>query len=236
MRYGKQAICASMLTLGLGTLTTAAQADPKLKECDPVAAAQMALASSFITNNLQEILRPMVYLNEQQRAEFARKWPSMVLMCRDDRRTCVRNTHLGFAHGGIGNRLNACYYNHVDSHVEKKLCNLVDTLVHESGHANGYPAMTGHNKPTAAIRANDHMYRMGHDALQVCERKLGAGNLPLPGSTHRAIGESCTANDQCAAGLCERGECACRTDDDCGAGQRCKKGILGIGANSCVPR
>jgi hypothetical protein len=236
MRYQKELICTSMLALTLGAVPTSALAEPKLKQCDSVAAAEVLLASRFVSDNLQEILRPMVYLNEQQRVEFARKWPSMVLMCRDDKRTCARNTHLGFAHGGPGSLLTLCYYNHVDSHVEKKFCNLVDTLVHESGHANGYPSMAGHNKPTPAIRASDHIYRMGHDALQVCQRKLGSRNLPLPGSTQRAVGDTCTANDQCAGGLCQRDECTCRTDEDCGEGRRCKKGVLGIGANSCVTR
>ena len=45
------------------------------------------------------------------------------------------------------------------------------------------------------------------------------------------IGSPCALNDECARGACQGGECVCKDDGDCGAGQFCNNRI---GQNRCL--
>lgn len=45
-------------------------------------------------------------------------------------------------------------------------------------------------------------------------------------STTKKLGDDCKKNSQCASNKCERGECVCRTDNDCG-GRKCRTPITG---------
>jgi hypothetical protein len=211
----------------------AANADPKLKHCDSVAAREVTVAYDFIVQHLNAIVDPMKYLTPPQRSEVKQKFGDKVLKCRDDARTCVNNaTRLGQAHGGIGNAVNLCYYNHVD--LDKDVCSLVGTIVHEAGHADGLPHMKGHNNPTPAIRANDFMYRMQADATAFCKSTF-KNNHSLIGNSSRPMGNACKKNDQCATGNCEAGECVCKRNSDCTGSAKCRKGFLGLAVNQCVP-
>jgi hypothetical protein len=46
-------------------------------------------------------------------------------------------------------------------------------------------------------------------------------------STTKKLGESCKKNSQCASDKCERDECVCRKDTDCGSKGKCRTPITG---------
>ncbi len=206
----------------------------KVKDCDADAAADVTEAYRFVANNLNKVFNPMDFLTSKQREEMKSKWGKLTVDCIDDKNKCVNTDGLlGRAHGGIGNQVNICYYNHVD--FGSSLCELVGSMVHEEGHANGMPIMTGHNSPTATVFNNDLVYRMGGVAEEFCEAEAAAGRFSdnlLRGKSQRSMGKSCGKDDQCKTGKCEKGECVCKNDSDC-PGQKCKKPLGGI--NQCRP-
>jgi hypothetical protein len=199
----------------------------EVDKCDSVAASNVRTAADFIDANLPALVASFTHLNDSQRAEFKKKWAKVIIVCKDDANHCAKDPKVGgYAHGGAGNRIRACYYNMVDFNL--KQCDLVSTLSHEMGHANGYPHMAGHNNPTPAIRANDSMYVMGTKALQFCQSKAAAGQFAdaqLTGASQRAIGDGCSKDDQCASGKCQQDECTCKADSDCADGASCYKPI-----------
>lgn len=192
-------------------------------------------AYRFVAGNKSKIFNPMSYLTSKQRDEMKEKWGRVTVECIDDKRTCVNKSGKGgHAHSGIGNRVNVCYYNHIGAGLSQ--CDLVNTLVHEEGHANGMPKMSGHDNPTPSIRANDLVYRMGNDAQSFCESEADAGRFvdaTLRGREALGLSASCSQDDQCRSGKCERGECVCKDDNDCPGSQKCKKPLGGI--NQCRP-
>lgn len=206
----------------------------KIKDCDADAAADVTEAYRFVANNLNKVFNPMDFLTSKQRDEMKNKWGKLTVDCIDNKAKCVNSDdRLGRAHGGIGNQVNICYYNHVD--LNSSLCELVNSLVHEEGHANGMPIMKDHNNPNATVFNNDLVYRMGGVAEAFCESEAAAGRFsdaPLRGKSQRAMGKSCSKDDQCSTGKCEKGECVCKSDSDC-PGQKCKKPLGGI--NQCRP-
>ena len=126
----------------------------KVKDCDADAAADITEAYRFVSNNLDAIFDPMTFLTSKQRNKMKNRWGKLTVDCIDDKNVCVNNSIvIGRAHGGPGNQVNICYYNQVDN--GDSLCELVASLVHEEGHANGLPSMRGHNSPTATVFNND---------------------------------------------------------------------------------
>ena len=207
----------------------------KVKNCDADAAVDISEAYRFVANNLDVIFDPMTFLTSKQRAEMKNKWGKLTVDCIDNKDACVNRAGLGGrAHGGLGNQVNICYYNHVDN--GDSLCELVGTMVHEEGHANGLPSMKGHNSPTATVFNSDLIYRMGGVAEAFCETQASAGlvtDAALRGISGRTIGASCTKGDQCTTGKCEKAECVCKKDSDCLGSEKCKKPLGGI--NQCRP-
>ncbi len=87
----------------------------KVKDCDADAAADVTEAYRFVANNLNKVFNPMDFLTSKQREEMKSKWGKLTVDCIDDKNKCVNTDGLlGRAHGGIGNQVNICYYNHVD--------------------------------------------------------------------------------------------------------------------------
>lgn len=207
----------------------------KIKNCDADAAADIAEAYRFVSNNLDAIFDPMTFLTSSQRVEMKRKWDKLTANCIDDKQKCVQDPGLaGMTHGNRGNKINICYYNMVDA--GNRLCSIVTTLVHEEGHANGIPRMKGHNQPDLNIHTNDLVYRMGYSAGAFCTTEASAGRFSdviLRGVTNLPLAASCSKNDQCNSGRCELGECVCRQDSDCANGQKCRKPLGGV--NQCRP-
>jgi len=207
----------------------------KVKDCDADAAADITEAYRFVANNLNAVFNPMTFLTSKQRTEMKDKWGKLTVDCIDNKNKCVNTSGLlGLAHGGLGNQVNICYYNHVD--VGNTLCELAASLVHEEGHANGLPSMKGHNNPTATVFNNDLIYRMGGVTEAFCEAEARAGRFTdaaLRGVSRRAMGASCSKDDQCNTGKCEKGECVCDKDSDCSGTAKCKKPLGGI--NQCRP-
>ncbi len=229
----KQILIAACL---VAAILPAAHADDfKVVKCDADAAAEITEAYRFVARNKSKIINPMTYLTSKQRDEMKEKWGRLTVECIDDKRTCVNKSGKGgHAHGGVGNRVNVCYYNHVGLGLSQ--CDLVNTLVHEEAHANGMPSMKGHDDATPTVLANDLVYRMGNDAQSFCESEAAASRFvdaALRGRDDRALGARCSKDDQCRSGKCERGECACKDDNDCTGSQKCRKPLGGI--NQCRP-
>lgn len=225
----KQLLIAACLLAA--TLPAAARDDYKVVKCDSAGAADLAQAYRVVAENKDAIFDAMTYLTTRQRDEMKTKWGRVTLECVDDSRKCTNRGKLnGHAHGGIGNRVNVCYYNHVAR--RDSLCDLVNTLVHEEAHANGMPSMKNHNDATPTVLANDLVYRMGDDAQAFCEALPGA-DAGLRGRAGLALSDVCSKDDQCRSGKCERNQCVCNDNNDCPGAQKCKKPLGGI--NQCRP-
>jgi hypothetical protein len=228
----KQLLIAACLLAA--TLPAAARDDYKVVKCDADGAVEISRAYRFVAENKDEIFDAMTYLTTKQRDEMKEKWGRVTIECIDDKNTCVKKSGKGgHAHGGIGNRVNVCYYNHVSRGLSR--CDLVNTLVHEEAHANGMPSMKGHDDATPAVVANDLVYRMGNDAQRYCEAQPQAArfDIALKGRAGLALSDVCSKDDQCSSGKCERNQCVCNDNNDCPGAQKCKKPLGGI--NQCRP-
>lgn len=179
LRCTMLASCLFLLLLALWAVPGALADSFKVKDCDADAAADITEAYRFVANNLNAIFDPMTFLTSKQRAEMKDKWRKLTVDCIDNKTKCVNTSNvLGRAHGGLGNQVNICYYNHVD--LGDTLCELVATLVHEEGHANGLPSMKGHNNPTATVFNNDLIFIAWTVSLKpFAKRKRKPDDLPM---------------------------------------------------------
>jgi Cys-rich repeat protein len=203
-----------------------------VKKCDPIAENDISVAADYVDRRLQDIADEFTHISQDNRDEFVRKWPRVDIVCQDEgqrgkSRTCLALADKGgFSHGGPGNRINVCYYNLVDSGAT--LCSLVGVLVHEAGHAHGFPILENHNDPNNYVRNNDPVYVMGTRAEAFCQAdRLSITDGPLIGRSELKLGAACRADDQCQSGRCLGGTCQCDQDGDCPSGQRCFKPALG---------
>ncbi len=55
---------------------------------------------------------------------------------------------------------------------------------------------------------------------QACYTPVGKANYCA--STSKALGASCSKDSQCASDKCEKGECVCKSNNDCPGSQKCK--------------
>lgn len=189
-----------------------------IKHCDQTAISETAKAYEMISNNIDNIFNlyetkiPEMQPNKQRKVrnklltykeEFKRKWPNLKIICRDNKKTCIKDKFLGQAKwsgtGDRGKEVNLCYYDHVRSN--QKLCGLVNTIVHELGHEIKIPTGSKHNK--APNRNTDPVYIFGNAAEEICKV---TGNPILAGSTDRGIGAACYFNDQCVSKKCGKDE------------------------------
>lgn len=223
----------TLVALGALLLSTAAARADDVRRCDSTAEQEIAEADRILTQNLSGALgRTTAFLSSGERDELRRKWDRLKAVCMDDRTLCSdKEGLLGYAHGGIGNRVNVCYYNMVAR--GKKLCDLAEVLLHEKGHADGIkPIDPNHNDPNAHPEARqDKVYRLGYAGRDECVARLGAGNRALRGRGDRALDEACSTDGQCASTKCQSGKCVCTEDSQCGSGRKCKKPV--VGANHC---
>jgi hypothetical protein len=223
IRYGS----AAMLLVA-GAYPSAAT---EIANCEASTVPAMTTAASFVEQNLTTIAGGFTFLTQRQRDEFVRKWPRIKLRCAE-RLRCRDIRVIGRSHGGPGNTLNVCYDNMVDLGLSQ--CHLVETIVHESGHAHGFPSVLGHNNPTPEIEARDKIYRMGFLAKAVCQQAVIAGTFvddALPGTKREIIGAACQRNADCRSFKCARDVCVCSEDVDCRVNQVC----LTLGSNTCEP-
>ncbi len=195
----------------------------KIKNCSDDAVSNLSAAANFIQKNMSAITDQYTFLTIKQRQEIVRKWPNMVLSCRDNSSKCRGNSNqYGYSHGGPGSKIKLCYSNMVD--LKYSTCDAVESIMHESGHAHGFRSAVGHNDPKKYQFNNDPIYRMGNLAQDYCELKADEGeliNAPFVGIVRTALGGTCSKNSACASGKCESSKCVCNDDSDCPGKQSC---------------
>jgi hypothetical protein len=207
-----------------------------VNQCDQIAENDISVAADYIDRRTQRIADEFTHISKDNRDEFVQKWPRINIVCQDEglqgkSRECLTAESLGgLAHGGLGNRVNICYYNRVDR--GETLCGLVGTIIHEAGHANGFPIFENHNNPTTYVRDNDPVYVMGTRAEAFCKTDTTfITDAPLIGRSDLSLGAACRVDDQCRTGRCLGGTCQCDQDGDCPTGQSCFKPA--VGRNFC---
>jgi hypothetical protein len=207
-----------------------------VKQCDEIAENEIRVAADYITKRLQKITDEFTHISKDDREEFIRKWPRVTIACADEgqqgksAQCLAKQGRYGMSHGGVGNRIHICYYNLVDS--SETLCALVNTIVHETGHADGFPILENHNNPTKYVYDNDPVYVMGDKAEALCQADTKfITDVPLIGRSSLKFGAACRVDDQCLTGRCLGGSCQCDQDGDCPTGERCFKPA--VGANFC---
>lgn len=214
-------------------LTTTSADALVISKCTAEARNDITAAHNFVKDRMDDVVSKFTMLNTRQKDEFDRKWDRLRVDCEDNRSKCLRKPGVGgFAHGGLGNRVNICYSNMIVGYPafqsrSAEICDLVETMVHEAGHANGFPKSKGHNGLSDAEKLNDPIYQMGFAILDFCNEEADAGrfaNQELSGAADLAIGDQCTFNDQCQSGKCgSKGKCVCNDDGDCPGAQECFK-------------
>ncbi len=204
------AVCL-LIALGAAARSSAFE----VTNCPPKPGSDIRTAAEFINRNMSEIVDQYTFLSEKQRQEIIRKWVGLNLHCSDSRGECV--TAGGYAHGGPGNRVNICYYSFGSGAT---LCELVNVIMHEQGHAHGFRKVPGHNDPTQYVFENDVMYRMGFIARDFCVSS-NFNNAPLQGGGDRSLGAKCSEDLQCRSSRCSGDVCVCDEDSDCPQGQSC---------------
>ena len=214
----------NQITMSVGTivLTAMLAGDAlayKIKNCDAKATSEVSKAASFVDQNLSALADMFTMLSKSEREEFEKKWPKIVIKCGDDgpKKKCIRKSHIGgSASGGLGNTVKLCYYNLVESSQTR--CYLVEVLVHEMGHANGYKRLRNHNSLSDAQKKQDKVYQLGFAANSFCVTQASKGtfqDVTLTGRVNVSLGASCDKDDQCSSGQCYKGKCVCRADGDC---------------------
>lgn len=205
-----------------------------IDKCDATAKSEILKVWGAMNSRLSATVARFTWLDQKQRDELKRKWPKLKIDCEDDRNKCSKDTVTGdgfiitgFAHGGLGNTVNVCYYNLVEANL--RLCDLAGNLWHEKGHADGMPKDSHHNDPQSFPEVlKDAVYRMGLAARDECVASVykTTANRPLLGSATLGIGASCTKDAQCNSAKCKSNQCVCKTDADCGD-RKCKEPFLG---------
>lgn len=198
----------------------------QVQACDATAERDIRLAADWIGRRLSTIVSRYYFLTSDSRQEILRKWPGLDIRCSDNVAQCSRFS--GYAHGGLGNQVNLCYYR---ANPPPRLCDLVEIIMHEQGHAHGFRMLSGHNTPTKNHLANDPIYLMGSSARALCLKDPDFDDAPLQGRSNRPLAAACSADMQCSSTRCEQDQCVCREDGDCPAGQSCRRPALA--ANRC---
>jgi hypothetical protein len=156
-----------LLVIALGTANAAHGYE--VKNCDAVAESDIKAAAKFLDEHMSTVVDLYTFLTEKQRQEIVRKWVNLNIRCSDSEKVREANT-TGQAHGGFGNTINTCYYTHV--RLGHSQCELVNTIMHEQGHAHGFRMVPGHNDPTTYHYQNDpgfSVVRFCPDFTQVSE-------------------------------------------------------------------
>lgn len=219
---------------------TIAQARVETVKCSDAASADLAEAVSFVTDRLNRTVNLFDGLSPRQKNEFIVKWPKMKLVCRDEGVRCRRSADAKRHEvGSLSNRVRLCYADTItlfegDKKPPARLCDLVEVVVHEFGHANGIVVRWGHKRLPESARQEDPIYRLGIAARGFCEAEALAGqfdNEVLQGKARTKLGGVCMRDKQCGSGKCEGKVCVCQSDAACVAGKSCRKPL--IGKNYC---
>ena len=222
-------LCALAMTISAGASAL------DIDKCDSTSKAEIQTVHAAMTKRVNATVARFTWLTEKQRDELKEKWSKLKIDCEDDRNKCSKDSVAddgliitGFAHGGLGNTVNVCYYNLVEANLT--LCSLVGNIWHEKGHADGMPKAFHHNNPAKHPEVlNDDVYRMGNAAVSECKASMfvGTADRALKGRALLALGASCSKESQCNSAKCKDGKCVCKRDSDCGSGRKCKEPVFG---------
>jgi hypothetical protein len=199
------------------------------RHCSAAQASDVSAVGVLLDAEIQNIADQLSFVSQRNRDELVRKWPKIVVRCRE-RFSCRDDGHLGVAFPGPGNLINICHASEVESGHSR--CDLAGNMVHEFGHANGFPQLRGHNRPDATIFTTDPIYLMGFAARDHCRQVSNAGGFidaPLLGSVGAPLGAACSNNLDCRSKTCRRDRCVCNDDGDCPGSQTC----ITLGENVC---
>ena len=232
---------ALVILLGCFVAAPAAHAQ-QVVNCTPEAEADINEALSFVTDRLTSTVTRLDSLTDRQKNIFLVKWPKLKAVCRDAERRCRRSPDAKrHEMGSMTNRVRLCYAETIALYEEAEereptVCDLVETVVHEFGHASGFSVQRGHKGLTGDDQADDPVYAMGLAARQHCLDVSQRSDDPfsnrlLRGQSKGEIGQSCRRDGACASGKCEGQICVCRKDSQCSEGQQCRTPL--IGKNYC---
>jgi hypothetical protein len=188
-----------------------------IASCDSDGRTDLLASSAFIDSNLTKIVDLYTFLDNQQQSEVLKKWPNIKIRCKE-RGECRTFGALGVAHGGLGDTINICYLQAADA--GEHLCDIIGVIMHEFGHANGFPKDKFHDEPYSHpnVFKTDIIYRMGNTASDYCETAARAGtfdNRKLSAPERLALGKPCGRDTDCRSSTCDHGVCACNDDRDC---------------------
>lgn len=233
---GKQWLTFLTLLLLLGSLFNPSHAKPfKVKNCSAAATREIDWAVDFINQHIDTMLARARFIPTKYHSKIKKKWPKSTIKCTT-KGSCKKATVGGFHR--LGNNIKLCWDNLVDQQVTR--CGLVGVIMHEKAHAANVPIEKKHNstREYSYIRNIDLVYRFDAVVQDVCDNppavstgSSGGDALGAASSAALGLGEYCSKNNQCGSGKCNRGECVCARNSDCGDGFRCKKRI---GKNYCI--
>ncbi|MEW6419534.1 MAG: hypothetical protein AB1480_15705 [Nitrospirota bacterium] len=153
----------------------------RVKDCSGKATANIEKALDWINTHYDTIvgdfrMQPRDYRDRRAHERMDRKFELVTVQCEDQRNKCKNNPKLGGWSSGA-RYVNLCYNHH------EKFCQLVGTIVHESGH-NAWVDMDWSQHVGDPGAMNDTVYQFGYRAEDLCTGKDKRGTHIVPvGST-----------------------------------------------------
>lgn len=233
-KQGHVALICCMLLLCFGI--SSSHASPlKIKNCSASATRDIDWAVDFINQHMDTMLARARFIPTKYHHKIKKKWPKTKIKCTT-KGSCKKPSTGGFHR--LGNKIHLCWDNLTDNFTISR-CELVGIIMHEKAHAANVPIEKRHNDPSeySYVRSRDLVYRFDAVVTDVCNNpppvtsNTGSQTIGGESNSKLALGESCSKNKQCGSGKCNRGECVCKKNSDCGDGFRCKKRI---GKNYCI--
>lgn len=147
----------------------------RVKDCSGRAAGNIERALAWIEEHYDTIatdfrMQPGSYRNRRAHARMDRKFPDVTVQCEDDRQKC-QGTVLGWS--AAGRWVNLCYDRH------RRFCQLVGTIVHESGH-NAWVDQELSQHIGDPGPQNDTVYQFGFRAEDLCTGANRHGTNVVP--------------------------------------------------------
>jgi len=150
----------------------------RVKDCSAKATANVEKALDWINAHYETIvdfrMQPGDYRDRRAHDRINRKFPDVTVQCEDHRNKCENNAGMrGWS--ASARYVNLCYDNH------KMFCQLVGTIIHESGH-NAWVDMdrSQHIGKNPDNPRDDTVYQFGYKAEDLCTGKSGGRSYDFP--------------------------------------------------------